>query len=192
VTEHVSLWEGNPLHGTENTAATALEYLAPRARERPKSYRRTVVVGVEVPYLSFRLTNSWQETPEVKVWMKKIEFMSTDVRDGWYKRNVDGRVKGIGQMVFSLCHRDAAPINFLSFPHHIPHPRFPLWPPPPPPTFNLFSMPPYRHMTTKPRTSFSTTLLPLSYNPATRPTPSSLSSKTKFSSLTNVALAMKG
>lgn len=54
--------------------------------------------------------------------MKKIEFMSTDVRDGWYQRNVDGRVKGIGQAVFSLCHRDTAPINFLRSPttSHIP------------------------------------------------------------------------
>ena len=52
------------------------------------------------------------------------------------------------------------------------------WCPPLLPTFNPFSVPPCRRTTTKPRTNFSTTLLPLSYNPATHPTPSALSSKT--------------
>ena len=28
-------------------------------------------ISFEVPYLSFRLTNSWQETLEVKEWLKR-------------------------------------------------------------------------------------------------------------------------
>ena len=58
-------------------------------------------------------------------------------------------------------------------------PRYlPPWRPPLLPTSNIFSMPPCRHTTTKPRTNFSTILLPLSYSPATHPMPSSPSSKT--------------
>jgi hypothetical protein len=70
------------------------------------------------------------------------------------------------------------PITLLSHPHYILYPSFPPWLPPPPPTFNLFSTPLCRRTITKQRTSFSTTLLRLNYNPATHPTPSSLSSKT--------------
>jgi hypothetical protein len=43
--------------------------------------RRPVIVSVELSYLSFRLTNTWQETPEVKEWTKKIELLSIDGRD---------------------------------------------------------------------------------------------------------------
>jgi hypothetical protein len=69
------------------------------------------------------------------------------------------------------------PINLLSHDshhHHIPYPRFHPWPHPPLLTSNLFSMPPCRRTIAKPRTSFSTTLLPLGYNPATHPTPSTV------------------
>jgi hypothetical protein len=61
--------------------------------------------------------------------------------------------------------------------HLAPH-YVPPWPPPLLLTSNLFSMHPCKHTTTKLRTNFSITLLPLSYNPATHTTPSSLSSKT--------------
>ena len=72
-----------------------------------------------------------------------------------------------------------APINFTSEPHdYNPCPRFPRpRHPPPHPTSNLYIMPLCRHTTIKPKTNFSTTLLLLSYNPATHPSPSSLFSK---------------
>lgn len=68
-----------------------------------------------------------------------------------------------------------APVNLPSKPHYNnPCPTFPPQRPPPLPTSNLFLMPPCRHTTIKPGTSFSTTLLLLNYNSATHLSPSSL------------------
>lgn len=38
-------------------------------------------VSVEISYLPPRLTNSWHETSEVKVWTEKNEFVSIVCRD---------------------------------------------------------------------------------------------------------------
>ena len=69
-------------------------------------------------------------------------------------------------------------------PHPLPHLH--------PPTFNRSSMPPWMHMRTRQKPSFSPILLPPSYSPATRRPPFCRSFKVSSSNSITIAGAMRG